>query len=95
MVDVRVELTELLLRGGPVPEGLDHGEAAVGLLDVSVQPAGVGPLGDEHPLRAACDRPGHPQRQRNSHHGDQCQQGGEMLSIIASTASTVSTDVSN
>ncbi len=50
VVHVVVELAELFLRHGPVTEGLDHGEAAVGLLDVGVEPAGVGPLRDEQPL---------------------------------------------
>ncbi len=49
-VHVVVVLAELLLRVGAVTERLDDGEPAVRLLDVGVEAAGVGPLGDEQAL---------------------------------------------
>ena len=74
VVDVAVELAEPGLRVLPVTERLDQGEAAVGLLDVGVEPSGVGPLRDEQPLRAARDLPGDEQRQRQRDDGEQRQQ---------------------
>ncbi len=55
VVDVGVEVAELVLGMGAVTKRLDQGEAAVGLLDVGVEPPDVGPLRDEQPLRAAGD----------------------------------------
>ena len=57
VVDVLVEGAELLARGRLVAERRDHGETAVGLLDVGVEAANAGPLGDEQPLRTSRDRP--------------------------------------
>ena len=69
-------------------------EAAVGLLDVGVEPAGVGPLRDEH----RCERRAIA-RVTTSDSGTVTTvisaSSGEMVSIITSTATTVSTAVSS
>ena len=60
LIHVVVELAELLLGVGTMAEGLDDGEAAVRLLDVGVEPPGVGPLRDEQALRTPRDHPRRP-----------------------------------
>ena len=95
LVDVVVEFAELLLGQRAVAERLDDGEAAVGLLDVRVEPAGVAPLRDEQ-LAASVARSS---RVAHSDNGTVSTvisaSSGEIVSIITSTATTVSTDVSS
>ena len=50
LVHIVVEATELVFGRRELSERSDHGETAVGLFDVGVEPAGVGPLGDEQSL---------------------------------------------
>ena len=57
VVDLAVEPAECGLRRVAVSEGLDHRETAVGLFDMCVEPAGVGPLGHEQFSRPARDGP--------------------------------------
>jgi len=94
VIDVGVVLAELLLRVGPVTERLTRVRAAVGLFDVSVQPAGVAHCATNKrcDLRTIVRVP-------HSDNGSVrhviTASSGEMVSIITSTATTVSTAVNS
>ena len=69
-VEPLVLLVELLDRAPAPTEDLHERVTAVHLLDVAVQGAGLGPLGDELPLRAARDEHGDDERQRDREQRD-------------------------
>jgi hypothetical protein len=73
-VHLAVELGEPVGGRRPVPVGLHHGEAAVSLLDMRIEAAGVGPLRHEQLLGTPRNGTGGQQRQRHGQHRDQCQQ---------------------
>jgi len=94
VVYVIVEFSELLDRPGPVAEGLDHREAAVGLLDVGVESAGMAHCATNRRCeRRAMARVIH----SDSGHRDDGEQRQQRRdgSIITSTATTVSIEVNS
>ena len=56
-VTMELARIDFLLRTRPVAEGFDHGKATVGLLDMSVEAPGPGPLRHKHSLRPSGDQP--------------------------------------